>query len=89
VRFARTYIEKAIEKFEIKVDPHLLENVEIFEKMLTEIGEETQFLLNQGDLLIYDNKRVFHSRTKTEGNSKRLIKKVKINIEREKMLENI
>jgi len=89
VRFARTYIESAIKKFEIKVNPNLLENVEIFEKMLMEIGERTQFLLNHGDLLIFDNKRVFHGRTQTEKNSRRILKKVKINIEREKMFENI
>ena len=89
MRFARTYIEKAIKKFEIKVDPNLLENVEILEKMVTKIGERTQFLLNQGDLLIYDNKRVFHGRSQAERNSKRLLKKIKINIEREKIFENI
>ena len=89
VRFARTYIEKAIENHGIEVDPQLLKNVKIFEEVATKIGEKTQFSLEEGDWLIFDNHRVIHSRTNSSRTSKRLLKKVKMKIERNKIFENL
>jgi len=85
VRFAARYIENTVKKFKINLDSDLMNNVLLFERKANSIAAKTQFLLQEGDLLIYDNKRVLHGRTDAPINSKRVIKKIKINVDRKKI----
>ena len=55
----------------------------IFEQIADKLGEQTQFLFKKGDWLIFDNKKIFHSKTKTSPDTVRMLKKMKLNIDRE------
>ena len=82
VRFAARYTEEAIEKSGKDLAPNSLNNIYEFEKIASELGSKNQFALDEGDLLIYDNKRVLHGRSEVTLQSERIIKKVKVNINR-------
>jgi len=86
VRFAARYIEECIKKYNLKLNQKLLEEVVEFERVINKIGIKTQFLLDEGDWLIFDNKRIIHSRTSISLDSKRIIKKIKINIKKKKCM---
>jgi hypothetical protein len=85
VRFSHYYIHKCINEFGINVDQRSLDNVKLFEKEAMKMGLQRQFEVVEGDLLIFDNKRTLHSRSISKDKSKRLIKKIKINIDRENL----
>ena len=85
VRFSHYYIHKCINEFGINVDQRSLDNVKLFEKEAMKMGLQRQFEVVEGDLLIFDNKRTLHSRSISKNKSKRLIKKIKINIDRKNL----
>jgi len=82
VRFALRYIEDSIDKFKLDFDSKLIENAKVFEETVKKLGTKTKFSLNEGDWLIFDNKRALHSRTFAPKDSKRMFKKIKINLDR-------
>ena len=85
VRFAARYIEECVKNFQIELDAPQTEQILFFEKLVKEIGVHKQFMLTEGDWLIFDNKRVLHFRSAAPRTSKRLHKKMKINVDRKKL----
>jgi hypothetical protein len=85
LRFCRKDNTDCIEKLDQKIDEQTMQDIVTFEKTAEEIGEKTQFMVDEGDLLIFDNKRTLHSKTTASSNSDRLLKKIKLNIDRAKM----
>jgi len=83
VRFCRGDSEHSIECCNLHIDKEDINDMFIFEQIATKIGEETQFLFKKDDWLIFDNKKMFHSKTKTSPDTIRMLKKIKLNINRE------
>lgn len=85
LRFCRKDTLECTEKFKISINNETLDDMIILEKTAEELGQKTQFLVDEGDLLIFDNKRALHSKTTASPNSDRFLKKIKLNIDRTKM----
>lgn len=65
-----------------------LQELEDFEKIVDNIGKKKQFAFHKGDVLIFDNKRVFHSKTETSPDSVRILKKIKLKFDRNLLFGN-
>ena len=65
-----------------------LQELEEFEKIVDSIGQKKQFAFPKGDVLIFDNKRVFHSKTETSSDTVRTLKKIKLVFDRDLLFEN-
>ena len=65
-----------------------MKDLEELENVATRLGEKTQFPFKKNDWLVFDNKVVFHSKTESSPNSVRMLKKMKLNIDREKVYSN-
>jgi len=85
LRFCRKDTLDCLEKLKVDIDNETLENLIIFEKAAEDLGQKAQFMVEEGDLLIFDNKRALHSKTTTSSNSDRFLKKIKSNIDRARM----
>jgi len=85
LRFCKVDSLQCVEKFELHDQKEQMDNMETFEKAAVKLGEQTQFAVEEGDLLIFDNKRALHSKTTASPNSDRLLKKIKANIDRRRM----
>jgi len=85
VRFCRADTITCVKDHSVKMEQSDMEDLEEFENVATKIGEKTQFPFKKDDWLVFDNKVVFHSRTEVSPNTVRLLKKMKLNIEREKV----
>ncbi len=83
IRFCRSDTLDCIRNFDLEVDD--LQDLEYFESVVDGIGEEGQFLFRKGDWLIFDNKRTFHSKTQTSYNSVRMLKKMKLQLNRDRI----
>ena len=86
VRFCLTDSITVTEKFGF--DDQCLEDLRRVERMVDQIGERTQFLFKKGDWLLFDNKRTFHSKTKTSPSTLRTLKKMKLQIDRSRIYAN-
>lgn len=85
IRFSVKYIQNCIEKFALKIDSELIKSIIETEKIISKLGSKTQFSLKRGDWLIFDNKKTVHNRTTISKDSKRLLKKIKLNIVRNEL----
>ena len=85
VRFCRVDTINCVKENHAKMTESELEELEHFEKVVDKVGEKTQFPFKKNEMLIFDNKRIFHSKTKTSPDTGRVLKKIKINFEREKI----
>jgi len=85
LRFCRKDTLDCLEKLKVDINNETLENLIILEKAAEDLGQKSQFMVEDGDLLIFDNKRALHSKTTASSNSDRLLKKIKSNIDRARM----
>lgn len=85
IRFSVKFIQNCIEKFDLKIDSELIKSIVETEKIISKLGSKTQFSLKRGDWLIIDNKKTVHNRTAVSKDSKRLLKKIKLNIVRNEL----
>ena len=85
LRFCRKDTLDCLEKLKVDINNETLEDLIIMEKAAEDLGQKTQFMVEEGDLLIFDNKRALHSKTTASSNSDRLLKKIKSNIDRTRM----
>ena len=83
VRFCRSDTIDCVKNFNVHIDD--MDDLIYFESIATKIGEANQFLFKEGDFVIFDNKRNFHSKTKTSENTVRVLKKMKLKIDRNKV----
>jgi len=88
VRFCRADTIDCVQKLEVEMDDKDMKDLEEFENVVTKIGEKTQFPFKKDEWLVFDNKVNFHSRTETSPNTLRMLKKMKLNIDREKVYSN-
>jgi len=88
VRFCRADTITCVKEHNVKMKQSDMEDLEIFENVATKIGEKTQFQFKKDEWLVFDNKVAFHSKTETSPNSVRMLKKMKLNIDREKVYSN-
>jgi len=80
VRFCRADAIDCTKNFNLQIDD--MDDLIYFENLATKIGEANQFLFQEGDWLIFDNRRILHSKTKTSENTDRVLKKMKVEVER-------
>lgn len=80
VRFNIPDTKWCLENFQITIPEEDIKDLIIFEKIASKLGKEKEFLLENGDLFLYDNKRVLHSRTPCLPDSDRLLQVMKINL---------
>ena len=85
VRFCRVDTINCVKENHAKMTESELEELEHFEKVVDKIGEKTQLPFKKNEMLIFDNKRIFHSKTKISPDTVRVLKKIKINFDREKI----
>ncbi len=83
VRFCRVDTINCVKDNLAVMDSDELQELEEFEKTVDKIGKKTQFAFNKGDVLIFDNKRVFHSKTETSPDTVRTLKKIKLQFDRD------
>ena len=84
IRFAKPYMFEIIEKYNLKVTQQTLEMVEFFVDIILK-SKRINFLLEKGDLVIFHNNRLLHQRETPSKNSTRSLKKMKINVDQEKI----
>jgi len=88
IRFCRNDTKVCFEKFSISEADKITNRLLEVENIIINIGRKTQFLVREGELLIFDNKTSLHSKTETSENSVRELKKIKLNIQREVCFSN-
>jgi len=88
IRFCRADTIDCVKNHNIKMEENDMKDLEELEKVATKLGEKTQFPFKKDDWLVFDNKFVFHSKTETSPNTVRMLKKMKLNIDREKVYSN-
>jgi len=88
VRFCRADTIDCVQKLKVEMDDKDMKDLGEFENVVTKIGEKTQFPFKKDEWLVFDNKVNFHSRTETSPNTLRMLKKMKLNIDREKVYSN-
>lgn len=79
VRFNLSDTLSCLQRFNISLPEEDLRDLALFEKTATSIAEEQEFLLENGDLLLFDNLRTLHSRSRCEAGSDRLVRMMKLN----------
>jgi hypothetical protein len=87
VRFC--YPDSASCVSDYKLSSDYLEDLAYVRVSAQEVGETNQFLFHLGDWLIFDNKRIFHSKSETSDNTQRVLKKIKLRIDRNRMYCNL
>ena len=85
VRFLENDIKECITNFHVLLSKSILDAIKTFEKEAIMLGKKTEFLAKKGDWVIIDNKRSLHSRSPVSPNSVRVLKRIKINVNREKL----
>ena len=85
VRFLENDIQECIRNFEVYLPKSTREAIKIFEKAAIKIGKRTEFLVRKGDWLLTDNKRSLHSRSSVSKNSIRVLKRIKMDINRDRL----
>jgi len=88
VRFCKVDTIDSVKIHHVKMEEGDMEDLEEFENVAAKLGEKTQFLFKKDDWLVFDNKVMFHSKTDTSPNTVRMLKKMKLNIDREKVYSN-
>jgi hypothetical protein len=88
VRFCRADTIDCIKNQNIQMEVEDMKDLEELENIATRIGEKTQFPFKKDDWLVFDNKVTFHSKTETSPNTVRMLKKMKLNIDRDKVYSN-
>ena len=88
VRFCRADTIDCVKNHEIKIEESDMKDLEEIENVATKLGEKTQFPFKKDDWLVFDNKVTFHSKTETSPKTVRMLKKMKLNIDREKVYSN-
>ena len=83
VRFCRVDTINCVKNNLASLDSDDLYELEEFEKTVDSIGKKKQFAFHKGDVLIFDNKRVFHSKTVTSPDTVRILKKIKLQFDRD------
>jgi len=88
IRFCRADTIDCVKNHNVKMEENDMKDLEKLENVATRLGEKTQFPLKKDDWLVFDNKVAFHSKTETSPNTVRMLKKMKLNIDREKVYSN-
>jgi len=88
VRFCRADTIDCVQKLKVEMDDVNMKDLEEFENVATKIGEKTQFPFKKDDWLVFDNKVIFHSKTETSPKTVRMLKKMKLKMDREKVYSN-
>lgn len=88
VRFCRADTIDCVKKYNVNMDENDMKDLEELESIATRIGEKTQFPFKKDEWLVFDNKVTFHSKTETSPNTVRMLKKMKLNMNREKVYSN-
>ena len=88
VRYCRADTIDCVKNHNVKIEEENMAYLESLENVATKIGKKTQFLFKKDDWLVFDNKVIFHSKTETSPNTVRMLKKMKLNIDREKVYSN-
>jgi len=88
IRFDRMLIEECIRDFHINLQKATLEAIFTFEEIVSKLGKQNEFLLEEGDWLLIDNKCALHNKSPTSPKSTRLFKRIKINIDRERLYDS-
>jgi hypothetical protein len=83
VRYCYPDSKHCIAEYDLEDD--YLGGLEQVLKAAQEVSEWNQFLFHKGDWLIFDNKRTFHSKTDTSENTDRVLKKIKLQVDRDKI----
>lgn len=79
VRFNLSDTKSCLSKFGLSISDSDMEDLVIFERTASQIAKEQEFLLDNGDLLLFDNHRTLHSRSRCESDSNRLVRMIKMN----------
>ena len=85
VRFLENDIKECITNFHVRLSKSVLDAIKTFEKEAIMLGKKTEFLAKKGDWVIFDNKRSLHSRSPVSSNSVRILKRIKIDINRKNL----
>jgi len=88
VRFLRHEIQHCVKEFRIRLRKATIDAVLTFENEVIKLGKKMEFPVNEGEWILVDNKRALHSRSQTSANSKRLLKRIKFNIDRENVFQS-
>jgi len=88
VRFCRADSIDCVQKLKVKMEDKDMKDLEEFENVATKIGEKTQFPFKKDDWLVFDNKVALHSKTETSTKTVRMLKKMKLHIDRDKVYSN-
>ncbi len=88
VRFCRADTIDCVQKLKVKMEDKDMKDLEEFENVVTKIGEKTQFPFKKNEWLVFDNKVALHSKTETSPNTIRMLKKMKLHIDRDKVYSN-
>ena len=88
VRFCRVDTINCVQDNLASMNSDELQELDEFEKTVDSIGRKTQFAFQKGDVLLFDNKRTFHSKTETSPDTIRSLKKIKLQFDRDLLFGN-
>jgi hypothetical protein len=81
IRYNLSDTNSCLERFNLKLTNQQKATLDLINKTASDISERSEFLLEKGDILIFDNKRSLHARTPCNANSKRLVRMMKANLD--------
>lgn len=83
VRFCYPDSANCVADFDL--DSECLNDLDLVLKAANEVSDQHRFLFYEGDWLIFDNLRTFHSKTDTSRNTERVLKKMKLQVDRARL----